>query len=274
MSVICLLRLFFSDPGFVTNHFKSEELTLSASGHKRYAVYKLDEYESSKVVKPDGEVEKPKPLMIVETNKGGAGGIFDVATVESIYQFKFCKVCEVVKPPRAHHCSLCNKCVLRMDHHCPWVGNCIGLLNHKLFWLFLFYSIAGMLSMGFMLRSSDYGKYKYQGVMMASFAASAAVGLLFISHTFFIFKNWSSIESGIFMSNDIFKNQSFCQAWRLVFGQNCLLWFLPINSTDATEGLDYKASIEVLGLEEDYREDRQTDSDNQESSAARSINEL
>ena len=29
-----------------------------------------------------------------------------------------CKKCISPKPPRSHHCSVCNKCVLKMDHHC------------------------------------------------------------------------------------------------------------------------------------------------------------
>lgn len=51
-----------------------------------------------------------------------------------------CTKCECVKPPRAHHCSICGYCVLAMDHHCPWMNNCIGLYNMKAFLLFNFYT--------------------------------------------------------------------------------------------------------------------------------------
>ena len=34
----------------------------------------------------------------------------------------YCAICAHFKPPRAHHCSTCRRCVLRMDHHC---GTCV-----------------------------------------------------------------------------------------------------------------------------------------------------
>lgn len=42
---------------------------------------------------------------------------------------KKCKKCNSIKPPASHHCSICGRCIARMDHHCPWVNNCVGYYN-------------------------------------------------------------------------------------------------------------------------------------------------
>eukprot|EP00768_Dysnectes_brevis_P005761 gnl/Dysnectes_brevis/4296_a5701_937.p1 GENE.gnl/Dysnectes_brevis/4296_a5701_937~~gnl/Dysnectes_brevis/4296_a5701_937.p1 ORF type:complete len:770 (+),score=175.15 gnl/Dysnectes_brevis/4296_a5701_937:70-2379(+) len=41
-----------------------------------------------------------------------------VETVEQGQDFDRCPKCERARPLRTHHCSICNKCVLKMDHHC------------------------------------------------------------------------------------------------------------------------------------------------------------
>lgn len=51
-----------------------------------------------------------------------------------------CKYCELVKPRRAHHCSACAKCTMRMDHHCVWINACIGLDNYRFFVQLLFHT--------------------------------------------------------------------------------------------------------------------------------------
>lgn len=67
-------------------------------------------------------------------------------TVKANGEMRFCKKCQARKPDRAHHCSTCRRCILKMDHHCPWLATCIGLHNAKAFLLFLVYtSLFGLL---------------------------------------------------------------------------------------------------------------------------------
>ncbi len=54
-----------------------------------------------------------------------------------------CRACGP-KPPRTHHCSVCDTCVLRMDHHCPWIDTCVGARNHTHFFLFLAWTVGGV----------------------------------------------------------------------------------------------------------------------------------
>ncbi|XP_076981761.1 palmitoyltransferase ZDHHC16 isoform X4 [Tamandua tetradactyla] len=54
-----------------------------------------------------------------------------------------CKKCIYSKPARTHHCSICNRCVLKMDHHCPWLNNCVGHFNHRYFFSFCFFMTLG-----------------------------------------------------------------------------------------------------------------------------------
>jgi len=45
----------------------------------------------------------------------------------------WCDKCKFKRPARAHHCSVCNHCVLQYDHHCGWLNACIGLHNFRHF---------------------------------------------------------------------------------------------------------------------------------------------
>ena len=43
---------------------------------------------------------------------------FDSKPTDPAYYNKQCYRCNNFKPPRAHHCSICDRCVIKMDHHC------------------------------------------------------------------------------------------------------------------------------------------------------------
>jgi hypothetical protein len=48
---------------------------------------------------------------------------------QGITTHAMCSHCQTYKPPYAHHCRICNRCISRMDHHCPWMNNCVGANN-------------------------------------------------------------------------------------------------------------------------------------------------
>ncbi|CAH2323022.1 palmitoyltransferase ZDHHC16 isoform X1 [Pelobates cultripes] len=54
-----------------------------------------------------------------------------------------CRKCIAPKPARTHHCSICSRCILKMDHHCPWLNNCVGHYNHRYFFSFCLFMTLG-----------------------------------------------------------------------------------------------------------------------------------
>jgi len=129
-----------------------------------------------------------------------------------------CAKCNEYKPDRAHHCSMCGTCVLKMDHHCPWVANCVGYYNHKYFVLFLFYTVVGSyiyvineiptiygIMMGKRGRNRDlavdvWGQAVPETITLLSgiLTFSFALALTFFSsfHIWMVFKNTTTLEVG------------------------------------------------------------------------------
>ncbi|CAD5216100.1 unnamed protein product [Bursaphelenchus okinawaensis] len=52
-----------------------------------------------------------------------------------------CATCQKYKPPDAHHCQLCDTCIVGMDHHCIWIGQCVGAHNHRYFFQVLVFQV-------------------------------------------------------------------------------------------------------------------------------------
>lgn len=50
---------------------------------------------------------------------------------------KYCKTCNIWRPPRGHHCRVCDNCVETQDHHCVWINNCVGRRNYRYFFAFV-----------------------------------------------------------------------------------------------------------------------------------------
>lgn len=61
---------------------------------------------------------------------GTPNGAMDVPT-------KYCKTCNIWRPPRCHHCRVCDSCIETQDHHCVWINNCVGRRNYRYFFTFV-----------------------------------------------------------------------------------------------------------------------------------------
>jgi len=115
---------------------------------------------------------------------------------------KYCRICIAPKPERAHHCHICNRCVLKMDHHCPWVANCVGQANYKFFFLFLFYLWIGCAFIGSLClpaiiwKPINYRQHE-NGVFFAfvlCLSAFIALGGMLGLHLYLTLTNQSTIE--------------------------------------------------------------------------------
>ncbi|CAH0514820.1 unnamed protein product [Peronospora belbahrii] len=165
----------------------------------------------------------------------------------------YCRRCRHFRPPRAHHCSVCNRCIAHLDHHCPWVNNCIGRDNYRYFFSFLLWLAVGCCyaaCISYEAAYTELGREQYARMLMLTqvsslqisapkmlqfaFTTSAAIGLavtiLAIWHAFLIATAQTSVEVHVnryprnrglhgIKSVSPYSTGSIHGNWELVFGR-------------------------------------------------------
>ncbi|KAI4338817.1 hypothetical protein MLD38_023830 [Melastoma candidum] len=203
-----------------------------------------------------------KPTLDEEVGEASALNPSELSRLQSDpsnQRIRVCRKCNQFKPPRSHHCSICRRCVLKMDHHCVWVVNCVGALNYKSFLLFLFYTflettlVTLALLPKFILFFTDRDIRINPGslaVTVVAFVLDLAFALsilgFLIMHISLVTANTTTIEAYEKKTSqkwcyDLGRRKNFEQ----VFGTDKLYWFIPAYSQEdkarmpSLQGLEY-----------------------------------
>ncbi|GAV03633.1 hypothetical protein RvY_14029 [Ramazzottius varieornatus] len=171
---------------------------------------------------------------------------------------RYCDKCKIIKPDRCHHCSVCERCILKMDHHCPWVNNCVCFNNYKFFILFLGYAMAYCLYISLTdlqyfikfwqdkLSGDGGGKFHILFLFFVSTMFAVSVLTLLSYHCYLVFSNQSTLESHrppVFTGGPDKNgfNLGRYQNFREIFGDKPALWFIPI-FTSKGDGMEFPAT--------------------------------
>eukprot|EP00931_Biecheleriopsis_adriatica_P019550 TRINITY_DN13292_c0_g1_i2.p1 TRINITY_DN13292_c0_g1~~TRINITY_DN13292_c0_g1_i2.p1 ORF type:complete len:334 (-),score=54.69 TRINITY_DN13292_c0_g1_i2:106-1107(-) len=184
-----------------------------------------------------------------------------------------CKKCNGrVRPERAHHCSICEHCVMRMDHHCPWTGTCVGFVNHKFFILLLVYgslcSLFAFVSAAPQLldflhsmlshleelpgAAERLGISSVEAVLFAVFGALALVvfvllTILLVTHGSLAANSSTSIEELYTNMENPYDLQSSYSNLEQIFGDCGLDWLLPVMPwRPVCDGLSFRRHDEEI----------------------------
>jgi hypothetical protein len=168
---------------------------------------------------------------------------------------RYCDRCSIIKPDRAHHCSVCGTCVLKMDHHCPWVNTCVAFLNYKFFVLFLFYGFIYCIFIAFSVlkyflqfwarsfETTGQSKFHILFLFFVSSMFSISLCSLLCYHIHLVLNNRTTLEA---FRSPVFRRGPDKQGFSLgklgnlqeVFGDNWKTLLLPM-FTSMGDGLTY-----------------------------------
>lgn len=196
-------------------------------------------------------------------------------------RFRLCRTCHVWKPDRCHHCSACDRCILKMDHHCPWFPECVGFRNQKFFVQFLVYGTVYSFVVLIMTTIQLYlwfheGEFERQlidlvlfSVWLLAFAVSIAL-LCFTGFSIYqVIHNQTTIELHIqgryrevlnvieasqqhAAGDNVFDLGSRLKNWNDVMGTTLFEWCFPVTTSETRRN---RHSLDHKGLYFEFRDD-------------------
>lgn len=171
----------------------------------------------------------------------------------------------LVQPPNAHHCRVCNVCIIKKDHHCVFLNNCVAVGNMRSesgralvvlaliisedtlflplcagFLLFLLFTFASIIFCGFhMVLSIVLERSALIASLSKAWAMSKGPRIFLIHINLFLSLKWTLVVAII--------NLSF--SCSILVGVGTLLWFqfvslssLPPLDSTATDGKEGQAA--------------------------------
>ncbi|CAG8498370.1 10154_t:CDS:2 [Paraglomus brasilianum] len=170
---------------------------------------------STSVSNQQTRVMIPMPSTVISKRDGG---------------LRWCDRCNYVKPDRCHHCSECDKCVLKMDHHCPWVNGCVGYNNYKFFFLFVLYTAL----------YSDFIFAATIAIVAQQLSNKEDLDIQWIILLILLFDANNPLGYGVATTRqgENIWDLGWSDNWKSVMGTKWWLWFLPFGSPPG-DGLVY-----------------------------------
>ncbi|XP_031630751.1 palmitoyltransferase ZDHHC15-like isoform X2 [Contarinia nasturtii] len=216
------------------------------------AKFRIPAAEMERIMHPDNPTEPKRILEIFAKD-------LPISNRTINGSLRYCDKCQVVKPDRAHHCSVCGTCVLKMDHHCPWVNNCVNFTNYKYFVLFLGYGLLYCIYIAltvlryfiaFWEGQLEIGAGRFHILFLFFVAAMFAISLvsLFGYHIYLVALNRTTLEAfrtPIFRIGGADKNGFNLGRYnniQEVFGDDRRLWLLPM-FTSLGDGISYPIQL-------------------------------
>ncbi|PAV80884.1 hypothetical protein WR25_06889 [Diploscapter pachys] len=149
----------------------------------------------------------------------------------------YCTKCSAYKPHRTRHCKVCQRCIMRMDHHCPLIQIAMQIWNGK--------------------TSLTTEQHFINSAYMNAVVIAGSVGKLLWYQLKICVHNRTTIEDYKIDSIEwnhqlnekytVYDLGSRMANFKAIFGENSLLWLLPILNTPG-DGVNYP-KIRKLGRE-------------------------